>query len=139
MGTVARRCASPATGNRAMPAPQRLHSPWSLHSLGLFVHHFHDARPVCAPRSGSSPEGGDSARPLSGSRAIERIASTLNVPREVVQWEFWNVWDALRADAKFTDYLPVLTEKRVMAVLRRKEMHASRTADSHDRPGHASI
>ena len=139
MGTVARRRALSATGNRAMPAPQRLHSAWSPHSPGLSVHHFRDARPARAPWGGSSPEGGGSARPLSGSRAIERIASTLNVPREVVQWEFWNVWDALMADAKFTDYLPVLTEKRVMAALRQKGWHASRTADSHDRPGHASI
>lgn len=66
------------------------------------------------------PEDGGPARPASGHHAIERIASAYNMPKELVQWEFWSAWDALLVDAKCADYLLVLTEKRVIAAIRRR-------------------
>jgi hypothetical protein len=68
-----------------------------------------------------NPDGaasGDPTRPLSAIAAIERIAMSHEVPKEVVEWEFWSAWDALLSDAKCTDYVLLLAEKRVKEALR---------------------
>lgn len=56
----------------------------------------------------------------SGLEAIERLAAAYDLPKEVVHLEFCNAWNALVSDAKFPDYLLVLTEKRTREALRRK-------------------
>ncbi len=45
------------------------------------------------------PGGGGRARPSSVGEAIERIAKCHHLPKEAIQWEFWNAWDALLTDA----------------------------------------
>ncbi|WP_455286923.1 DUF3562 domain-containing protein [Cupriavidus necator] len=74
--------------------------------------------PTSATPSAGAPS--PARRPLSGSEAIERIARTYNVPKEAVQGEFWNAWDALLIDAKCLDYVLVLAEKRVKEAIRRR-------------------
>ncbi|MBV8272749.1 MAG: DUF3562 domain-containing protein [Cupriavidus sp.] len=59
-------------------------------------------------------------RPVSGERAIERIAETYGVPRDVVRREFWDAWCSLTSDARILDYVVVLAERRVVAILRGK-------------------
>ncbi len=60
-------------------------------------------------------------RPAAGEDAIARIASTLGLPVEKVRWQFWNAWDGLLVDAKFPDYLLVLSERKALAALRREQ------------------
>jgi hypothetical protein len=57
-------------------------------------------------------------RPASGEHAIDRIAETYGVSREVVQREFWDAWCSLSSDARILDYVLVLAERRVIAALR---------------------
>lgn len=59
-------------------------------------------------------------RPPAAYHAIERLAQHHDVPEEEVQREFWNTWDALLTEAKFPDYVLVLTERRVNEALRRR-------------------
>lgn len=82
--------------------------------------HLNGAAPENPATCGSSADSGGPTRPLSVAEAIERIAEHHNVPKEVVQWEFWNAWDALVTDAKFLDYVLLLTEKRAMEALRHR-------------------
>lgn len=63
------------------------------------------------------------ARPAAGEDAIARIAAALELPVEQVRWEFWHAWDGLLLDAKFPDYLLVLTERKALQALRGKQMH----------------
>ncbi|PLP99048.1 hypothetical protein CYJ10_19145 [Cupriavidus pauculus] len=63
------------------------------------------------------------ARPAAGEDAIARIASSLGLPEEQVRWEFWHAWDGLLLDAKFPDYLLVLTERKAVQALRGKQVH----------------
>ncbi|WP_231906895.1 DUF3562 domain-containing protein [Cupriavidus sp. D384] len=63
------------------------------------------------------------ARPAAGEDAIARIASSLALPVEQVRWEFWHAWDGLLIDAKFPDYLLVLTERKALQALRGKHVH----------------
>nr|WP_315592821.1 DUF3562 domain-containing protein [uncultured Cupriavidus sp.] len=63
-------------------------------------------------------------RPSAGEDAIERIASALGLPVDQVRWQFWNAWDRLLVDAKFPDYLLVLSERKTRDALRRqKQVH----------------
>lgn len=63
-------------------------------------------------------------RPAAGEDAIARIASTLGLPVDQVRWQFWNAWDRLLVDAKFPDYLLVLSERKTLDALRRqKQVH----------------
>ncbi len=62
-------------------------------------------------------------RPAAADDAIARIANAHNAPLERVREAFWNAWDTLQQDAKFPDYLMVLTERRVREALR----HGDRT------------
>jgi hypothetical protein len=59
-------------------------------------------------------------RPVSGERAIERIAAAHGVPTEMVRREFWDAWCSLSSDARILDYVVILAERRVIAVLRGK-------------------
>lgn len=63
------------------------------------------------------------ARPAAGEDAIARIAGSLGLPMEQVRWEFWHAWDGLLIDAKFPDYLLVLTERKAVQALRGKQVH----------------
>ncbi|WP_230625643.1 DUF3562 domain-containing protein [Cupriavidus necator] len=63
-------------------------------------------------------------RPRAGEDAIARIAVAHGAPLEFVRWQFWNAWDALQEDAKFPDYLLVLTERKVVEALRRRRRQA---------------
>lgn len=63
------------------------------------------------------------ARPAAGEDAIARIADSLDLPVEQVRWEFWHAWDGLLLDAKFPDYLLVLTERKAVEALRGKQVH----------------
>lgn len=63
------------------------------------------------------------ARPAAGEDAIARIAGSLGLPVEKVRWEFWRAWDELLIDAKFPDYLLVLTERKAVQALRGKQVH----------------
>ncbi|MGO4326566.1 DUF3562 domain-containing protein [Cupriavidus sp. 2TAF22] len=84
------------------------------------MHHSVEAAPTDPSVSAPGPGDGRPARPSSVVEAIDRIARCHNVPREVIQWEFWSAWDALSTDAKFPDYVLLLAEKRVKEALRRR-------------------
>jgi hypothetical protein len=73
-----------------------------------------------SPAIPAAPEPRGAARPASGDRAIERIAEAYDVPVELVRREFWDAWCSLSSDARIFDYVLVLAERRVIAILRGK-------------------
>ena len=82
-----------------------------------------ELQPVQADSAQHNEGPAPKARPAAGEDAIARIAGALGLPVEQVRWEFWHVWDGLLIDAKFPDYLLVLTERKAVQALRGKQVH----------------
>jgi len=74
-------------------------------------------------KAAGQPDAASKARPSAGEDAIARIAASLDLPVEQVRWEFWHAWDGLLVDAKFPDYLLVLTERKAVQALRGRQAH----------------